>query len=156
MHQSGHPSIPLQSPVFTRPQLPFDHSLQSSYDEEFAGFCADFADDLPRNALELSKVLYNLLVNPSYDPVRSGSECPRTRTQLRYFGRSSTIRTQKHFQHTITGYETSLAMLARLLLKASDSFTCVMPVIVTDLRVSDQRLTLKPWALYVLLNDGIQ
>jgi hypothetical protein len=152
MHQSGHPSIPPQTPVFTRPQLPFEYSLQSSYDKEVAGFCADFADD-PKNALELSKLLYDL--NPIYDPVRS-ADCPKMITQLGYLSKWTKKQTTTRIQHKIAGYETSLAVLARFLLNASDSFTCVMPVSVTDLRVSSSKLVTKPWALYIRLYDGTE
>lgn len=152
MHQSGHPSIPPQTSVFTRPQLPFDYSLKSSYDKEVAGFCAGFAND-PENALELSKLLYDL--NPSYDAARS-ADCPDPITQLGFISRRTKKQTINRIRHNLTGYERSLAVLARFLLNASDSFACVLPVIVTDLRVSSSKLATKPWALYIRLYDGTE
>jgi hypothetical protein len=153
MHQSGHPSIPPQRPVFTRPQISFDHSLQSSYDKEVAGFCADFANDLPRNALELSKLLYDL--SPCCDTLRSG-KILSTKTLLPLNTTHLTLESEAQFKHMITSYEMSLAVLARFILNASDSFVCVLPVIVTDIGRFAKKFILQPWALYIRLRDGTE
>jgi hypothetical protein len=63
---------------------------------------------------------------------------------------------QAQFKHMITGYEMSLAVLARFILNASDSFVCVLSVIVTDVSIFSARLTLKPWALYIRLKNGTE